>query len=399
MLRPYVGLLLAALCPISLTACDRNGTRTETPVAEESRTDPEIYWDEERLSAEEFERARTDASWRQVVRMDTVADEERPATPPEEWDEISAERANRGAMYLPLGEGSSGPSTLRAQILLDRVYFSPGIIDGRWGANTEKAVFWFQRREGLPATGRLDQRTFERLVQRAGNPGELVLNHTLTAEDVEGPFLTIPEDRYEQAELECMCYESLEEKLSERFHSSRELLGALNPEVDLGSVTAGQRLLVPAVRDTSAFRGAVVDRIVISDRGRYLHALDRAGRIVFHFPSTLGGRYSPSPTGDFRVTSVTEEPWWHYQPRLLPTVDDDEPDARIPPGPNNAVGLVWMALSKPHYGIHGTNAPETIGTAVSAGCVRLTNWDAVFLSRRVQPGTSVEFRDTGGGSG
>jgi lipoprotein-anchoring transpeptidase ErfK/SrfK len=395
--KPLAALLLAVAAS---SACERNGTPTtstsDTPPTAETRGEPDIFWDEGRLTAEELDRGRTDPSWRRVVLFDTVTENGETNAFEEAWDEISVQRVNAGAMHLPLGDGS-GPSVLRAQILLDRAYFSPGIIDGRWGANTEKAVYWFQHREGLPATGRLDRRTFARLSQRAGNPTELIERYTLSPEDVEGPFIDIPESRYEQAELECMCYQSLEEKLAERFHTSPELLGRLNPEAALGEARAGQALFVPAVRDTAAFQGPLVARIVISDEGRYLHALDAAGRLVFHFPSTLGSQYSPSPTGDFRVTSVTEEPWWHYQPALLPTVDDDEPDARIPPGPNNAVGMVWMALSKPHYGIHGTDSPETIGTAVSAGCVRLTNWDAVFLSRRLADGTPVEFRDTEGG--
>jgi lipoprotein-anchoring transpeptidase ErfK/SrfK len=52
-----------------------------------------------------------------------------------------------------------------------------------------------------------------------------------------------------------------------------------------------------------------------------------------------------------------------------------------------------MQLSMPHYGIHGTSAPETIGYATSNGCIRLTNWDAELLGGRVQPGTPVAFRD------
>ncbi len=132
----------------------------------------------------------------------------------------------------------------------------------------------------------------------------------------------------------------------------------------------------------------------MSGQGSFVHALDRAGRILYHFPSTLGSTYDPSPQGSFTITSVTEDPWWHFQPSILAHVPDDKPEARIPPGPNNAVGLVWMDLSAPHYGIHGTKSPETIGYATSAGCVRLTNWDALFLSRRVAKGTPVRFRDT-----
>jgi lipoprotein-anchoring transpeptidase ErfK/SrfK len=382
-----VGVLALAGCG----GADREAAAE--PAQETRRGDVDVFWDREQLSAEELERSRLDMSWRQVVHVDTVLDTA-PSPNLETWDDISVENAARWPMHLPLGEDVAGPSVLRTQVLLDRALFSPGMIDGKWGTNTEKAIYWFQQREGLPATGQLTQRTFERLVQAAGNPQALVREHTLTEDDVAGPFTKIPDDIYEQAKLECSCYEDLAEKLTERFHASAELLRKLNPGVELNSVTAGQSLMVPNVREENAAQNLIVARLVVSDRGRYVHALDGNGRIMFHFPATLGSSYDPSPSGDFRVTSITPDPWWHYQPRILAHVDDSKPDARIPPGPNNAVGKVWMALNVPHYGIHGTSSPQTIGYASSAGCVRLTNWDVLFLSQRIDSGIQVEFRDT-----
>lgn len=366
----------------------------EAPPAEErSAGEADIYWDDSRLSPEELERGRLNRGWRQVVQLDTVAASDTAANP-ESWEDISAEGVNQQPMYLPLHGDVAGPSVLRLQILLDRALFSPGIIDGRWGDNTEKALYWFQRREGIPATGRADAQTFERLIELAGRPQQLVREHRLTADDVAGPFVTLPEDIYERAEMECMCYESLTEKFSELFHATPEVLRQLNPGVELDALMEGSVIRVPYVRDSWVGQVGEVARLVVSDRGSYVHALDASGRIVYHFPSTLGSSYDPSPTGEYRVVSITEDPWWHYQPSILAHVDSNEPDARIPPGPNSAVGRVWMALSKPHYGIHGTSAPETIGYTSSAGCVRLTNWDALFLSRRIEDDTPVEFRDT-----
>jgi hypothetical protein len=172
----------------------------------------------------------------------------------------------------------------------------------------------------------------------------------------------------------------------------------LNPGVELDAVTAGTRLNVPAVRDPEARAPRPVAQLVVSGTDNYLHALDARGRILYHFPATLGSTFDPSPAGDLVVRSIHPNPWWHYQPRLLAHVPNDRPNAMIPSGPNNAVGLVWMTLSKPHYGIHGTSSPETIGYATSAGCVRLTNWDVVFLSGRMEPGTPVVFRGTRDGS-
>jgi lipoprotein-anchoring transpeptidase ErfK/SrfK len=147
------------------------------------------------------------------------------------------------------------------------------------------------------------------------------------------------------------------------------------------------------VRDDAArFRGSVAE-IVISDGGHYLHAVDSAGVVLAHFPTTLGSDYAPSPEGAFTITAIAPDPTWHYQPDLLTGVNDWEDPAVIPAGPNNAVGVVWMQLSKPHYGIHGTSDPESIGYVTSHGCVRLTNWDARLLSQRIQPGVEVHFRD------
>jgi lipoprotein-anchoring transpeptidase ErfK/SrfK len=354
-----------------------------------------VQWDrgEARMTAEQLAKYRLDTSWQEVVQLDSVVPG-RTLPNPEKWEHINPARANGGPMHLPLTGEVAGPSVLRVQVLLDRARFSPGIMDGHWGKNTAEAVYWFQRAEGLRATAQVDSATFARLTERGGAPRELVRRHVLTADDVKGPFTPIPEDIYEQAKLECSCYESLSEKLSEMFHATPELLGQLNPGVDLNAVKAGDALHVPAVRDDERAkpRGQVA-KLVVSGRGTYVHAVDARGRILYHFPSTLGGKYSPSPSGQFRVTAVARDPVWHYQPSRLTNIPDDEPEAMIPAGPNVAVGVVWIDLSVPHYGIHGTAVPETIGYTSSSGCVRLTNWDASFLASQVQAGTPVEFRD------
>jgi lipoprotein-anchoring transpeptidase ErfK/SrfK len=386
--------LLSSLAVLGLAACEsENRQANAEPTAERATGDADVRWSTDGLSPEDLERERMDMSWRRVVQVDTAIARDR--TPNlETWDDISVQNVIHWPMHLPLTDDVAGPSVLRTQILLDRALFSPGVMDGRWGANTEKAIYWFQQREGLPATGELDEPTFERLAQLAGEPQHLLREHRLTEEDVEGPFVEIPEDIYDHAKLECSCYESLTEKLGELFHTTPDVLRKLNPEVELDQLTAGAMIHVPNVREEHAGYNLVVDRLIISDKGRYLHAQDASGRILYHFPTTLGSQYDPSPSGDFRVTRIVEDPWWHYQPAILAHVDSNKPDARIPPGPNNAVGVVWMALNVPHYGIHGTARPETIGYTSSAGCVRLTNWDALFLSRRISEGTRVEFRDT-----
>ena len=344
------------------------------------------------LTAEEIERGRMDPSWRTVVQVDPV-DGPDSTRSPERWQDISPEGANRGPVYLPLGGDVAGHSVLRVQTLLDRAFFSPGVIDGRWGKNVEKAVYWLQKREGLRATGQVDSATYARLVQLAGTPRQIVRAHRLTADDVEGPFVDVPDEIYEASKLQCTCYESLSEKLGERFHSTPELLAKLNPGVDLDAVQAGDQLSVPAIRGPEARGNGRVAEIVVSVAGNYLHANDAQGRTLYHFPTTLGSGYNPGEGTAYQVTSITPDPWWHLQPRLLHVGDPNRPDVKIPPGPNSAVGNMWIDLSKEHYGIHGTAKPETIGYATSSGCVRLTNWDANFLGGKIEPGVPVRFKD------
>jgi lipoprotein-anchoring transpeptidase ErfK/SrfK len=391
------GFLLAAGC-----RGDREEPKVERGVAVAAPADSSAadlqYADDPGLTPEQLEQGRLNTDWTAVVQLDTTGAGAAVANP-EKWEQISAQEMNRTPIFLPLSGDVAGPSVLRVQVLLDRAFFSPGIMDGRWGKNVAKAVYFFQQREGLRTTGRVDSLTFNRLVQVAGRPEQIVIQHRLTAEDVKGPFIEMPDSIYDQAKLECSCYESLTEKLSERFHSTPELLEKLNPNVGLDGLQAGQAVWVPNVRDPNARPAGQVAEIAVSGQGSYVHALDGSGRILYHFPSTLGSTYDPSPSGDFKVRHVAKDPAWHFQPNILANVPDSRPEAMIPPGPNNRVGAVWMALSAPHYGIHGTNKPETIGYATSAGCVRLTNWDALFLADRIRPGVPVRFRDIQGRRG
>lgn len=367
------------------------------------------------LTEAEVEAGRYDDDWREGITfpvpeprelgLDTLAIPETwgdigelAAEPPEAEPAPDAPRAPapaapaRPEVHLPLGGQVEGPSVLWVQALLDRARFSPGILDGRWGKNTEKAVFWLQRDEGLTPTGVVDSTTFERLWARAGRPAALVVDHALTDDDVAGPFRPLPADVYRLAERSCSCYESLSEKLGERYHASVAVLEELNPGVELDRLAAGDTLRVPDL--AAPIPAGEVARLEISGAGYYLHALDADGRILYHFPTTLGGGYDPSPEGELEVVSIHADPWFHYQPRLLAGVDRSLPETTLPPGPNNLVGDTWIRLSEPHYGIHGTRAPETIGYATSSGCVRLTNWDARFLRERIAPGTPVTFTGT-----
>jgi lipoprotein-anchoring transpeptidase ErfK/SrfK len=317
-----------------------------------------------------------------------------PATPKragsESYEQISPD-ALRGNPGLPLGQEGGGPSVLRAQILLDRARFSPGVIDGNWGKNTAKAVYWFQFAKGLNTTGEVDQGTWDAL-SRAAGAGEPLTRVQATAEDLKGPWVDpLPDDPYEQAKLECLCYSSPLELFAERGHATPELIQKLNPQVDFANLQAGTEIVLPNVAPAPA--GGQAARVLISKQGFYLQGLDAQGHVLYHFPSTLGSKYDPSASGTLQITGIHPEPGFHYQPKLFADVADEKPEAQLPPGPNSPVGLVWLDLSKPHHGIHGTASPETIGYTSSHGCVRLTNWDALFLAQRVKPGTQVVFRE------
>jgi hypothetical protein len=200
------------------------------------------------------------------------------------WSAISPSAVNAAAVRSPISGDVSGPEVARIQILLDRAGFSPGIIDGRWGKNTEKAAYWFQRWDSVDATGTIDTATMRRLESLAGTDS-LVRRYTLTSDDVSGPFKDIPDDIYAKASLDCMCYQSLEEKLAERFHTTPELLAKLNPDVDLSSVTAGTSLQIPAVLEAPSRDRGKVAEIVVSDGGHFVHGVDASGRVIYHFPT------------------------------------------------------------------------------------------------------------------
>lgn len=308
---------------------------------------------------------------------------------------LDANAINNAPVVVPLKGDVAGPSVVKTQVYLDRAGFSVGALDGRWGRNTAIALFWFQRSRGVTATepGALDEQTFRALAATAGGP-QAVVQRTLTEEDVKGPFVPIPEDVYDKAKLDCLCYETLREKLAERFHTTEDFLASLNPGADFAALKAGDAVWVPNVREPVTQDQQDIARIVISIRGNTFNAFDAAGNLVFHSPTTLGSKYDPSPRETVEVKKVTFDPWFHYQPTLFHEVPDDEPEANLAPGPNSPVGVVWTALSKPHFGIHGTSDPESIGYASSHGCVRLTNWDARDVGHRVKPGVTVEFVDT-----
>jgi len=282
--------------------------------------------------------------------------------------------------------GDDANATLRAQILLDRAHFSPGEIDGRGGSNTRRAISGFQGANGLPVTGTMDDATWSALGKDA-QPA--VISYTLTDADVAGPFEPIPADMMEKAKLTALGYSSVQEALGEKFHASPALLQKLNPGK---SFAAGETIVAPNVAGTSEGLPKAA-KVVVDKSDATVSLVDANGKAYATFPATMGSVHDPLPIGDWKIQGVANNPTFHYNPALFWDANPTHAKAKIPAGPNNPVGVVWVDLSKDHYGIHGTPEPSKIGKTESHGCIRLTNWDALTLSRAVAPGTPAVLQD------
>ncbi|MEO5597514.1 MAG: L,D-transpeptidase family protein [Novosphingobium sp.] len=336
---------------------------------------------------------------------------------------------------------------MQAQVVLDRLGFTPGVVDGKNGLSTRNAVAGFQEANALTVTGELDVLTLKALARWNDIPATRVV--TIPAEFAAGPFYAIPADPAKQAEMPTLTYESLDEKLAERFHTTIATLQALNPggvpagmtppagaalpmpqpvpsetpadalASDATGLTpgpasvfhAGQQIRVPNVGGDAINPGSVTDQawlqtlamlgvgseqpkaadIVVSKSKGTLKAFDADGKLIAVYTATMGSSHDPLPLGNWKIQGIAHNPKFHYDPALFWNAEPGSNKALLPAGPNGPVGVVWIDLSKPHYGIHGTPRPETIGRAESHGCVRLTNWDAARLAQMVSTSTKVQF--------
>jgi len=298
---------------------------------------------------------------------------------------------------------------LRAQVILDRLGFSPGVIDGEEGQSYVAALRGFQKAKALDETGKLDDATLAAMQEWRDVPATRLV--IIPAAFAKGPFFPdLPDEAAEQAELPTLGYKNLMEALAERFHTTPEALVALNtPDTKIG---AGKIIRVPNIADVAplaeederdwsatlqklgvASKQPTASKVVVDKSEGVLKAYDDKGDLIAQFPATMGSSRDPLPIGNWKIQGVSYNPEFQYNPKLFWDVSDDKEAQQLPPGPNGPVGVVWIDLSKPHYGIHGTSAPHTIGRAESHGCVRLTNWDAARLAQMVKPGVEAVFQE------
>ncbi|MDN5565439.1 MAG: L,D-transpeptidase family protein [Psychrobacter sp.] len=268
----------------------------------------------------------------------------------------------------------------KLQALLNWHQNGVGAVDGYWGKNTRKAMQAFQKKNNLPITDSLNDETWQALTASERLTRQPVLvSYKLTSNDVNFKMTTIPSSADAKAELDGMYYESVTEGLAEKFHINERYLKSLNPNA---SFTAGETITVynPGNPNTKP-----VSRVVADKTTQTLYAYDDKGDLVASYPTTVGSTSTPSPSGTHSVEVKVHEPNYTYS-------GDDGNKLIIPPGPNNPVGIVWIGLSKPSYGIHGSPDPARISRQASAGCVRLTNWDALALLGTINNDATVEFK-------
>jgi lipoprotein-anchoring transpeptidase ErfK/SrfK len=298
---------------------------------------------------------------------------------------------------------------LKLQVMLDRLGFTPGVIDGHNGKSLTMALKGFQTARDVPVTGEADAATGQLLDAYKDLPP--VIDVTLTPQDLAGPFVgPIPKDPAKEAELPAMGYADATEELAERYHTTGATLNALNGGTL--SLTAGTVIKVPNVRPAAGdypdsfkpeWRAMLAQlsvssdqpkaaKVVVSKSEGVLRVYDEGDKLIAQFPATMGSKHDPLPIGSWKIQGTSYLPTYHYNPKLFWDAKAGETKQTLKPGPNGPVGVVWMDLNKEHYGIHGTPTPETIGRTESHGCIRLTNWDAARLSMMVKPGTPAVFQ-------
>jgi lipoprotein-anchoring transpeptidase ErfK/SrfK len=299
---------------------------------------------------------------------------------------LTADAINMAEM--PKAAKGLQPGIIKAEVLLDRLHFSPGVIDGTGGDNFRKALAAFQKSQQLVGNGQLDRASWALLTNQSDEP--VVVEYTITDADEKGPFTpNIPHKMEDMAKLPNLAYRNSIERLAAKFHMDEKLLKALNPGKPLFHV--GEGILV--VNDKRVDEKGRAGKVEVDKKTKTVRALGPNGELLATYPASIGSQEKPAPSGSYQVRKVVQNPTYHYNPQFkFKGVKSGKPFT-IRPGPNNPVGSVWIDLSLESYGIHGTPDPSKVSKTYSHGCIRLTNWDAEELAKLVKKGTPVEFVD------
>ena len=291
---------------------------------------------------------------------------------------------NSAEWFDNIGKGQF-PVYARAHVMLNNAHASPCAIDGMSGKNTLKAIASFQQMSGLKATGTLTKETWDALIAKQGSKPAYV-EYTITAADLKGPYAkSIPGDYALQAKMPGLYYTRVSEMLGEKFHMDENFLKKINPKATFNK--AGEKIIVTSVRNQLP---EDIHLIVAHKGAKQLYLFNSNNKMIASFPATIGSSDTPSPTGTYKVTGVAPNPWYSYSPSNFVQGKNLKP-LSLPPGPNGPVGNIWIGLSKKSFGIHGTPNPSAISKTASHGCIRLTNWDANDLGKKVKSGVTVKF--------
>ena len=285
----------------------------------------------------------------------------------------------------PVTPDAKRNAMLRAQVLLARAHFSPGVIDGQDGGNVKNAIAAFEAAHALPVDGVMDDQVWSAL---STDKQPALTDYVITADDVKGPFVAkIPTDMVELSKLPAIGFTTPIEALAEKFHMDEALLKSLNPGVDFAA--AGTKIVVAALGPDKL--PGVVARMEVDKTKRQVRAYGDGDVLLAVYPATVGSAERPAPEGDWAVRTTAPNPTYTYDPSRLTFGKASNGKLTIKAGPNNPVGSTWIDLTKDTYGIHGTPDPRLVGKTASHGCVRLTNWDVRQLSLAVKKGTKVSF--------
>jgi lipoprotein-anchoring transpeptidase ErfK/SrfK len=313
------------------------------------------------------------------------------------------------------------------QVFLDRANFSPGKIDGRYNDFTLKALALYRESQGqsehspAPQNGKLTTAPdVTGLDLTSVQP--VFVPYTVTDVDVQnvGP---LPKEVSAEAKLKFLGYRDAADAIAEKFHSDVSFLNQLNPG-KIKTIKPGDQVMVPNVEpfdlasvkaiqpgsevasqaaneieesgttpsgnpeQTTAPNTGVVVKI---DTKTNILAVYQGDKLIAAYPVTIGSAHTASPIGEWKVRGIAKLPTFRYDKEMLQHGKRSGSFYRLPPGPRNPVGVMWIALNKKGIGIHGTNEPDSIGRAVSHGCIRLSNWDVVRLATKIKGGDSVSI--------